>query len=211
MVRDLIIIGAGGFGREVLQWIKDINSVKRTWNIKGFIDDNMDALSGKKNDLDIIGTIDGWEPNENETFVCAIGNPSIKEKIVLKLKKKGATFASIVHPKASIGSFNKIGEGIVIYPGVTITVNVTIGNFVTLIRSGVGHDAIIGDFSTVSAFCDITGGVIVGEKVFMGSHVTIVPKRKIGNGAYLSAGSVVMTDVKENAKMLGNPAKKINF
>ena len=73
-MKDIIIVGAGGFGRELLQWIKDINKVENKWNIKGFIDDNINALSEYMCDYEVIGTISEWEPKKNEMFAISIDN-----------------------------------------------------------------------------------------------------------------------------------------
>ncbi len=210
-MKDLIIVGAGGFGRELLQWIKDINKLQTKWQIKGFIDDNPNALDELECDFMVIGSIQGWEPKSNEVFVCAIATPSIKEQVVTSLKSKGASFVRIIHPTAIIGDHNKIGEGLIAYPNSYINTNVRIGDFVTLLSSGIGHDVVVGDYSTISSYCDITGGVKIGKRVFLGSHVTIVPGRKIGDDAYLGAGSVVVTHIKEKTKVMGNPAKKMLF
>ena len=76
-MKDLIILGANGFGREVLQWAKDVNKVKPTWHIKGFLDDNLNALDGYKCDYEVLGTIKDWIPSENEEFVFAIASPKV--------------------------------------------------------------------------------------------------------------------------------------
>jgi UDP-3-O-[3-hydroxymyristoyl] glucosamine N-acyltransferase len=111
-----------------------------------------------------------------------------------------------MHPTAIVGDYVKLGEGVVLYPNTIITTNVRIGDFVTVLSSNIGHDVSIGDYSTISSFCDITGGVIVGKKVFLGSHSTIVPKKHIGDNAYIGAGSVVISNIKKNIKVFGNPA-----
>lgn len=210
-MKDMIIVGAGGFGRELLQWIKDINRIQEKWVIKGFIDDNPNALDTFECGYTVIGSIQEWQPKKNEVFACAIAHPMSKEIITTLMKSRGASFEWIVHPSACIGEYNKIGEGIVIYPHVKITVNTEIGDFVTLLSSGVGHDVNIGNYTTISSYCDITGGVQVGNRVFIGSHVTIVPGKKIEDDAYIGAGSVVISNVKSGAKVMGNPAKRILF
>lgn len=210
-MKELIIVGAGGMGREILQWVKDINAKEKMWEIKGFIDDNTEALAAYHCEYQVIGAINEWEPQENEVFACAIGHPKTKQAIVEMLKSRGAEFTSVVHPLAYIGDENVIGEGLVAYPRACITTNVRIGNFVALLSSSVGHDAVIGDYSTISAYTDITGGCCLGERVFTGTHVSVIPGRIIGSDAYLCAGSVIMSDVKPGVKMLGNPAKAINF
>jgi sugar O-acyltransferase (sialic acid O-acetyltransferase NeuD family) len=208
-MKDIIIVGAGGFGREVLQWIKDINFMTMKWTVKGFIDDNPNALDGLECDYAVIGSIQDWQPNNNEVFACAVANPRTKENIVTLLKSKGAMFESVIHPIAGIGDWNNIGEGFIAYPNSRITVNVVVGDYVTLLSSGIGHDAVIGDYSTISSYCDVTGGVQLGKRVFLGSHVTIIPGRKIGDDVYVGAGSVVIKNIKPNTKVMGNPAKKI--
>ena len=211
MFKDLIIVGAGGMGRELLQWVKDINTVEPEWNILGFIDDNDKALEGKECDYEIMGSISGWDVRDDQYFAIAIAEPRTKEKIVHCLKNKGAKFATIIHPRARIGQFNKIGEGTVLYPDATLSVNIRIGDFVTLLGSTVGHDAEVGDFSSIMGSCNINGNVKLGKRVFLGCQVITVPGRKIGDDAYVAAGSVVMTNIKKNTKVMGYPAKKFDL
>ncbi len=210
-MKEIIIVGAGGFGRELLQWIKDINKVDCKWRIKGFIDDNRKALEGYECDYSVIGKISDWQPNENEVYACAIAEPKTKEKVITLLKNKGAVFESIIHPKASLGSFNKIGNGLIMYPGARLNVNIMIGDFVTLLSTGIGHDVSIGDFSTISSHCGINGHVQIGKRVFIGGNAVIIPSKKIGDDVYVGAGSVVIRNVKAGTKVFGNPAKKVNI
>lgn len=84
-MKDLIIVGAGGFGRELLQWCKEINAVEPRWNIKGFIDDNRAALDGYECDFGVIGAISDWVPDENEEFVVALGFPAVKRRVIESL------------------------------------------------------------------------------------------------------------------------------
>lgn len=210
-MKELIIIGASGFGREVLQWVKDINHQTPSWTIKGFIDDNLNVLEGYRCDYKVLGTIKDWQVSENEIYTCAIAIPAVKEKLVLLMKQKGASFANIIHPTAIIGDFCEIGEGLLITPRAKISPNVTIGDFVTILGSGVGHDAIIGDFTTISGNCSINGHVNLGKKVFVASNACIAPSKKIGDEAYIGMGSMVIKNVKPSTKVMGNPAKKFDF
>lgn len=214
-LKDLIIVGAGGFGRELLQWVKDINyrieNTDEKWNILGFIDDDPNALEGYACDYGVIGRIRDWIPKEGQRYAMAIANPSIKEQVANMLKTRGAVFARIVHPTASISDYADVGEGLVMYPNSLISVNTKIGDFVTLLSSSVGHDAEIGDYCTISSYCDITGGVKLEERVFLGSHAAIVPRRRIKKDAYVAAGSVVVSNVKDNARVMGNPAVRMDF
>ena len=108
-MKEIIIVGAGGTGREVLQWIKDINAVKPRWIIKGFIDDYLNALKGYECSHSIIGSLKEWQPGPREVFVCAISIPQQKEAAVRALKKKGADFTEVIHPTAIITQHNFFG------------------------------------------------------------------------------------------------------
>lgn len=210
-MKDIIILGAQGFGREVLQWIKDINKVTPTWNIKGFLDDDLTALDGYKCDYKILGTIQDWVPSENEEFVFAIASPQTKEKLATMLKSKGARFARVIHPTSIVGDFCNIGEGLVVTPRAKISPNVTIGNFVTIMGCGVGHDAEINDYCTLCGGVMVSGHVKLGERVYIGTNAVVSPNRKIGNDVFVCMGSMVMTNVKAGYKVMGYPAKRMDF
>ena len=210
-MKDLIIVGASGFGREVLQWAKDINNLKASWHLKGFIDDNINALDCYPCDLSILGRIHDWQPGPNEVFVCAIAIPRVKEKLVNLLRSKGAVFVNLIHPTSIIGSYCEIGEGLVVTPRAKISPNVHIGNYVTILGSGVGHVRVIGDFTTITGNCSVNGHVVLGNRVFVASNASIAPSKKIGDDAYIGMGSVVVSNVKSGYKVMGNPAKKIDF
>lgn len=210
-MKDIIILGAQGFGREVLQWIKDINKVTPTWNIKGFLDDDLTALDGYECDYKILGTIQDWVPSENEEFVLAIASPQTKEKLATMLKSKGARFARVIHPTSIVGDFCNIGDGLVVTPRAKISPNVTIGNFVTIMGCGVGHDAEINDYCTLCGGVMVSGHVKLGERVYIGTNAVVSPNRKIGNDVFVCMGSMVMTNVKAEYKVMGYPAKRMDF
>ncbi len=208
-MKKIIIVGAGGFGRELLQWIKDINKVNPTWEILGFIDDNLNALDGVEVDYKVIGTIKDWEPKEDEEFALALGSPALKRKIVALLKGKGAKFATVIHPQAILTDFAKYGEGFIMFPGAKLSVNSEVGDFVTLLATFIGHDTYVGDYSVISGGCNIVRNVKIGEDVFLAAGVAIAQDLTIGDGAYLGLGSVVLKDVAPGVKVFGNPARVI--
>lgn len=211
-MKDLIIIGAGGFGREVLQWIKDCNSAKGpTWNVLGFIDDNLEVLNNIPCDKEVIGKISDHTPSANVYYTIALALPSLKKKIALDFKSKGAEFANIYHPKAIVSEFCEIGEGVILTANAKLSPNVKLGNFVTLLGSGVGHDAELGDFSTISGYCSINGHVKVGEGAFIASNAVVAPGKKVGAWSYVGMGSMVISNVKEQTKVMGNPARRLKI
>ena len=209
-MKDLIIAGAGGFGREAYELAKRINAIEPRWNIKGFINDIPDALDGKKIDAKIIGTIKDWQPSENELFVIGISTPKGKEKVAEILKAKGAKFETLIAPTALIGEYAEIGEGCVIGGRSSVGSCAKIGNFVHIAGSMVGQDAEIGDYSTTTGFANITNAKL-GKRVFVGSHAVILNKLKVGDDAFVCAGSIVFSNVKAGTKVFGNPATKMKF
>ena len=209
-MKDLIIAGAGGFGREALVLAKTLNNIELRWNIKGFINDIPDALDGIKCSHSIIGTIKDWVPSENEVFVMGVSSPAGKEKVAGILKSKGAQFVTLIHPYAIVGDYVEMGEGCVINGRSSIGSGTLLGDFVNLAGSMVGQNAIIGDFSTVTGYANITNAQL-GKRVFVGTHAVIMNKKKVGDDAYICAGSIVFNNVKAGMKVFGNPAKKFNL
>ena len=210
-MKELIIVGASGFGREVLRIIEDINEVTPTWEVLGFLDDNPNALDGVECEYEIIGTIKEWQPKPNQWLACALAFPEVKKKVVATLKERGANFTILVHPHAAINPRSVIGEGTIITNNCSISDNVHIGSFCTILGSGIAHDACVGDYSTLSGRCMLNGHVKVGTMVYMGCGVLVAPSKKIGDGATVGIGSVVVSDVKAGYKVFGNPAKKMDF
>ena len=208
-MKDIIIVGAGAFGREVLYLIESINNVSKKWNIKGFIDDDCNALQKANCDYKIIGTIKDWIPSENEIFALGISTPKTKEAVVKLLKSKGAHFATLISPNTEILSNTEIGEGSVVTLG-WIGDNVKIEKFTHIAGSMIGQDSVIGEFSTITGFANVVSAHI-GKRVFMGSHSVILNGRKIGDDVFVCAGSIVFNHVKPNTKVFGNPAKKIDL
>ena len=204
---DIIIIGAAGCGREVANWIEDINKVEPTWNILGFLDDNPNALDGFRCKYQIIGTIKDHEPRENVKYAMGIASPAVKKLIGPAMMEKGAQFASIIHPSVHVYSEYELGVGLVAYPNAKIATGCRIGDFVTLQSTILGHDAELEDYVTVSSSCGITGGTKLHEGCFIGDHACIAVGMEIGAWAYVGIGSVVIREVPENTRVFGNPAR----
>ena len=131
-MKNIIIIGAGGVGREVSLIIEKINKLKATWNLIGFIDDNINSWNRIINGYQIIGGMDLLETLPLDTYVViAIANYNVKKKIVNKINNK-FKFATIIDPKVYIHDYMTIGEGTIIYEGAIITANIQVGNHVII-------------------------------------------------------------------------------
>lgn len=213
-----VIMGAGGFGREVHAWLLDLISKgacratdKVEWVIEGFIDDNVDALNGFSDLPPVLNTIDSFVPAEHLYIICAIANPRVKKTLAEKLQSKGAQFFTLIHPSVVVGPRVKIGRGGVICPFTVLSTDLVVGDFVT-INSGctIGHDTLVSDYCTLSGHCDVTGGVKLLEGAFLGSHAVIVPKVIVGEYAVVGAGSVAIRKVAPGVTVFGVPAKRIS-
>ena len=212
-MKNLIIIGAGGLGREVLDMALDIQEQfpETEWRVKGFITD----IPGDFNDkdtigYDIVGDIEHHVVSDDNVYAFAIADIGFKIKTINRFLDDGAQFITLVHPSSIIGRTVKIGTGSIISPRVTITCNVEIGNFVRIGGgTSIGHDAIVSDYSVISGTCGINGYAKIGRGTFLGSHVAVCPHAVIGDFASVGAGSVVLRRVKDNTHVFGVPAKKI--
>ena len=209
-MKNLIIVGAGGFGRETLMTINEINEINMTWNVLGFIDDNPDALNGIVCEKSIIGDISNWANIGEEEYVLSIANVAIKKKIAELLKSRGAKFATIIHPTARLDKTTEVGEGVILAARADVTTNCILGNFVFCnVAAQVGHDAIIGDYCTLFPNCSIAGGSILGKEVMVGTSASTYPGIKIGDSATVGMNSAVIRDVRAGTTVMGVPAKKI--
>lgn len=209
-MKNIVIIGAGGVGREVSLIIQQINELEQTWNLLGFIDDNTDNWGKVINGYSVIGGIDSLEFLSNDTYiVIAIANYEVKKNIVNKINNK-FKFATIVHPKVWIHDYMTVGEGTIIYEGAILTANIEIGNHVIISpKCGVGHDSIIKDYVSLLWNVNVSGNDLIEEGVMMGSGSTVIQGKKIGKGSIIGAGAVVVNDIESFSTAVGVPAKVI--
>lgn len=208
-MKDLYIVGAGGFGREVYAWLLDLPECNSAWRVRGFLDDNLQALDGFDYEPSVVARVSDFQPGADDLFVCAIGARAHKRRVCEELKARGAQFFTLVHPTAILGPNVTLGEGVVLCPRVTVTCDVEIGEMAMLnLHCTVGHDVRIGAWSTISAQCDLTGFVQLGEDAFLGSGVRVIPGKQVGDGAVVGAGSVVIRNVRPGQKVFGNPARE---
>lgn len=213
-MKDIAIFGVGGFGREVLSLIKEINKVEFQWNIIGFFDDGHE-VGEIINGYPVIGKItDLNEWSKPLSLIVAIGSPKVKELIVSKINNDNINFPTLIHPNVIIGDSNyvKIGSGCIICAGNIITTNIEVKNFVILnLMCTVGHDTIIGEYSSFMPSCNISGEVNIGKSVYCGTGVKIINQLSIGDNSIIGAGAVVTNNQPSNCTIVGVPAKVIKM
>lgn len=209
MGKDLYIVGAGGFGREVYAWLQDEAELLKTHRFQGFLDDNPQALAEFSIAARVVATISDFKVQPDAVFICGIGAVEPKKKLCAPLLAQGAQFLCLIHPSAIVGHNVQLGTGVVLCPRVTLTCDITVGDMAMInCHSTLGHDAKLGAWASVSAHCDLTGSTEVGEGAFLGSGARILPTRQVGRGAVVGAGSVVIRDVPGGARVFGNPARE---
>lgn len=206
----LVIIGAGGFGREMVAWAEQSIQVGRDWELKGLIDDNLEAFATKPSPGKLLGRIEDYQPSSDEVFICAIGVPAIKRKCSELIASRGGRFTQLIHRTVVLGHEVDLAEGVVLCPFVVVSANNRLGRGVGVnLHASIDHDANVGDWSQINCHADLTASVEVGREVFMGSRVSVIPEVKIGDKAYVGAGSVVLRDVPAGWKVVGSPARRI--
>ena len=209
-MKKIVIVGAGGFGREVKMLIDQINIKNKEYEILGFYDDRIDediVVSG----LRVHGVIAGLlQVDYQLSVVIAIANPAIKKSIYTLLSNNThLVFPTLIHPNVLVGRDNvTIGRGCVICASSIITVNVTIGNFVTLnFKCSVAHDTIIGDFCSVMPGVCISGDVTLKDLVYIGTGASIINLICLGYSSVVGAGVTVSKNLPDKSQAIGLPPK----
>lgn len=205
-----ILVGAGRFARELIDWAEDRAALTGGPRVSGFLDASAGALDGFDYQLDYHGTIEDYQPQPHERLLMAIGEPREKRRVAQLLKARGARFATLIHPSAVVARSARLGEGVVVCPHALVSADATVGDFVAVnALSGVGHDVVVGAYSTLSSQVDLTGAVQVGECCFFGSGARVLPDITVGAEARIGAGAVVMRTVAAGAVMYAAPARKL--
>lgn len=213
-MRDLIIIGIGGCGREAAWIAEKINKNSPTWNVLGFVDDDPAAQNMVINGYPVLGTLESITSYPDAWYICAIGASRTKEKVVRRMKTllPGVHFATIIDPSVEISEYVSIGEGTIVSAHAVITVNITIGSHVLVEPDcTIGHDAVIHDFVTLYPSVNVSGSTEIGYCTELGVGMQIIQGKRIGDYCIIGAGAVVIRDIPSKCTAVGSPAKPIKF
>lgn len=205
----LIIIGAGGLGREIAWHVEEINAEKPTFELLGFLDD---VATQTPEGYPILGTTDDWlkEPEVGVHVVCAVGDPLARYRIVRKFAARGVPFATVIHPTVRRSRWVEFGPGTIVCVNTSFTTNVRVGAHALFNPDcTVGHDVEIADFASLMPGVHISGDVVLGEGTYFGVGSVVINKVKVGAWSVVGAGAVVTKDVPSGVVTVGVPAKPI--
>ena len=209
-MKHLIIIGAGGMGRQVLSFAKSCNGYGKEYDIKGFLDDNPNALGGFSDYPPVLGTLDSYRIEEDDVFYCSIGDVKAKKACINRILAKSGDFITLIHPTALVSPGVKIGKGCMIGSYVGIGVGTTIGDFCMIqSKATIGHDVMVGDSCRIDCNVVLIAGVEVEKDVCIHTSSVINHNVKLGEGSTVGALSFVIKNVKPGQTVFGNPAKVI--
>lgn len=205
MTDRLVIVGAGGHGREALAVARAVNRLRDRWHEIAFVDDGP-VDPHRVDEALLLGTTDVVIDGGDE-HVIAVGDPAVRREIAERIDGC-APAVTLVDPSAWVGDDVDLEEGSLLYPGSICTTNVRIG-FHTHLNCGVivSHDCRLGDFVSLSPGVKLNGGVTVGDGAFLGTGAIVLPGRAVGQGAVVGAGAVVVDDVAPGATVVGVPAR----
>lgn len=213
-MKHLLIVGARGWGREVYAaFIQTNDYTSGKIDVKGFLDSKADAFDGLQGNFPpIICSPEDYQPEEDDVFFIAMGDPKWRKHYVDLIKEKGGFFLTIICKGACVNPTAKIGEGSFIAGWTSISDNVVLGKHTIIhVFCDLGHDSKVGDYGTLEAYSFLGGYSQIGNSSIMHVRSTLIRHKNIGNNVEVGSSSVVMRNIKDNQHVFGNPAKKINY
>lgn len=209
-MKELLILGAGGMGKEVYSIAKQSIGYGTDFVIKGFLDfpnDNWDDTLPP-----IISIEDEYVIQPNDIFVCSIGDIKLKRKICEKMENRGAVFYTLIHKNAEIRDNVKIGRGCIIDCYTVVGFGAQIGKQCLIQNHAIiAHGVPIGDYSRIDCQVMLVGDVQVGNSCTIHTASVVNHHVKIEDEAIVGACSFVIKNVKHGTTVYGNPARELKF
>ncbi len=210
--RELVLVGAGGFAREVADLVVALNDAgPHRIRLLGAVADPLpeDGLMEARGVPVLGGLAELKAMPASVEYVVAIGNGDVRRRIVGELGDR--TAATLVHPNAYVGGQVEIGPGAIICSHASVTSDITIGAHAHVnLNCTIGHDARIEEYATLSPLVGISGYVVIGAGATLGTGAVVIPHVTVGAGATIGAGASVVRDIPPHCTAVGVPAKVIS-
>lgn len=204
----LIIVGGGGFSREVIWLARECSD---TWDIIGILDDNPAMLGQTFCGIQVLGNIADSVNYSDASFVVAVGSPRTRCAIVKRMQSYGdVCFATLIHSSVLKSDYVEIGAGSIITAGCILTTQIVLGRHsIVNLACTIGHDVVTGDFCTLAPQIAVSGNVVFGDGVEVGTGSTIIQGLSLGQGSFVGAGAVVSKNIPPNVLAVGCPARQV--
>jgi sugar O-acyltransferase (sialic acid O-acetyltransferase NeuD family) len=211
-MKKIAVFGAGGFGKEVMMLIEQINAFKVQRQILGFYDDGV-AKGTIIDEYEVLGSLSDLNAVTDDISVAvAIGNSQIRFNIVSWLSNSYLSYPVLMHPIVLTGKHVTIEEGTIITANNILTVNIEFGKFVILnLACTVGHDVILEDFTSFMPSVNVSGGVKVRKGAYAGTGAQILNHLEIGEWTKIGAGAVVRESLPAHCTAVGVPAITVKY
>jgi len=213
--RPLLIVGAGGFGREVVEAVRAINQETPTWELLGFLDDGPSLQGGEVDGVPVLGEAAAIERFPAAQVVVCTGHPGnyfSRKRLVRRLDLSSDRYATLVHPTAVLPPGAQLGPGTVLLATVVATTPVRIGAHVAVMPGVVfTHDDVVEDYVTMGAGVRLAGGVTIGEGAYVGSGAMVRERVTVGPWALVGMGAVVLHCVPPGEVWAGVPARVVRM
>lgn len=209
---NVVIIGAGGHGREVAEILRHQQAQKKDFSLCGFVDSDS-ALHGKMVDgLMVLGDFSWFETADRDhiSVICATGMAETRRHLAQSAEDLGLSFINAISPLAHISRQAKIGKGVMIFPFAFVSTATEVGDH-TIVHTStfVGHDSKIGRYAMIAPGAVVAGNVSVGEGCWVGAGSSIIQGKSIGEWSFIGAGATVTQDVPSRVLAVGVPARPI--
>ncbi len=207
--RRIVIVGAGGFGREVLQWAREAWPDQAAL-ISGFLSDDPRRLDGFSTGVQILSAVADYLPAAGDYLILGIGVPYSRCRVAEQLAACTGRFLTLVHPHAIVAATAEIGEGSIICPFAVISDSARLGRCVLVnYHASLGHDSAAGDYAVLSPYASLGGGASIKEEVFLGLHASVGPGVTVGQKSKVSANSCALAATPPHSLVYGVPGRVV--
>lgn len=213
-LKDIILFPFNGNAKEACSVIEAINSIKPTWNILGFIDDDRDKHNEQFTQYKVLGRKEVLDAYSDAQVLAVPGSPDsfqTRENIINALNLPASRFATVIHPSAQIGTGCMVGSNCLVMANVVLTANTKLASHIVVLPNTViSHDTTIENYTIIGSNVSISGSVSIGKNCYIGTGSRFIQNISVGEKSLIGIGSVVIRDILPNTKNVGNPARRLN-